>query len=168
MSFQMIKCNQVIQFWGPSWKLWRINQKQCQIPKFMARNNNGWYIIYCGMVYIFLFILAISIPLKAFNDQRSKKMIACGEKNTLGSEHSSNISLAVIWNVKLYTFLMKINVCVCHVRYQGVLVLARTFLIAFLSWWWWWHNLCFQILICRFKLAGIWKYDLLHNLCRTS
>ena len=120
------------------------------------------------VVYIFLFILAISIPLKAFNDQRSKKMIACGEKNTLGSEHSSNIPLAVIWNVKLYTFLMKINVCVCHVRYQGVLVLARTFLIAFLSWWWWWHNLCFQILICRFKLAGIWKYYLLHNMCRTS
>lgn len=112
-----------------------------------------------SVVYIYFYLSLLS-PLKAFNDQRSKKMIACGEKNTLGSEHSSNIPLAAIWNVKLYTFLMKINVCVCHVRYQGVLVLARTFQIAFLSWWWWWHNLSFQILICKFKLADLWKCDI--------
>ena len=35
--------------------------------------------------------LSLLSPLKAFNDQPSKKMIACEEKNTLRSEHSSNI-----------------------------------------------------------------------------
>ena len=67
-----------------------------------------------------------------------------------------------------YTFLKKINVCVCHVRDQGVLVLARTFVrVPFLVMMkWWWHNLWFPILICGFKLADIWKYLYyrLHNI----
>ena len=44
-----------------------------------------------GDIYFYLSLLS---PLKAFNDQPSKKMIACGEKNTLRSEHSSNTPLA--------------------------------------------------------------------------
>ena len=41
-------------------------------------------------------------------------------------------------------------------------------LFAFLSCWWRCHNLCFQILICGFELAVIWKYYRLHTIDCTN
>ena len=90
MSFQMKKCNQVIK----SRKTKNIERQENKTYKLCKTYS----ICRIELVYhrewkIYLSLLS---PLKAFNDQPSKKMIACEEKNTLRPEHSSNILLAII------------------------------------------------------------------------